>query len=43
MEQKKSQAELQKELLEQLNNQNAQFMSEVAMPGVVMPVQNDKR
>lgn len=38
MEQTKTQAELQQELYEKLASQNAQYMSEVAMPGVVIPV-----
>ena len=42
MEQKKTQAQLQQELLESLQKQNAQFMPEVAMPGVVMPVNTGK-
>lgn len=42
MEQKKTPAELQQELYEKLQSQNAQYMSEVAMPGVVIPVQADK-
>lgn len=38
MEQTKTPAELQKELYEKLAAQNAQFMPEVAMPGVSLPV-----
>ena len=38
MDQPKTQAQLQQELYEKLTGQNAQFMPEVAMPGVVMPV-----
>ena len=42
MEQQKTQAQLQQELYDKLASQNAQFMPEVAMPGVVIPVKNDK-
>lgn len=43
MEQKKTQAQLQQELFEKLSSQNAQFMPEVAMPGVVIPVDAEKK
>ena len=43
MEQQKTQAQLQQELYENLKKQNAQFMPEVAMPGVVMPVLSEEK
>lgn len=43
MEKQKTPAEIQQELYEQLVNQNAQFMPEVAMPGITIPVNTNER